>query len=201
MNKSSWLAWFAALAVALTVAGCSTSASSSQSAGDVAPKAPTTSTAATTAPPPGAGSPTAAPQTSSPAGSPSAAPVPTVSNGTQLGTYTFDLTNGYAAPLSDTAPGQTQMVQVNSAGTCDVVYNGGLGTCNQEKIISQPNGSVPTYASCTGGTIFLDGVSAVQGTSFCIIETNGRVAGVTVASVGTSSAYVSLKVTVWAYVP
>ena len=43
-------------------------------------------------------------------------------------------------------------------------------------------------------------MTPARGTSFCIIETSGQVAGVTVASVSSSSSYVSFKVTVWKYV-
>jgi hypothetical protein len=43
-------------------------------------------------------------------------------------------------------------------------------------------------------------MSADQGTAFCIVETSGRVAGITVASVSTSPYYLVLKVTLWQYV-
>jgi hypothetical protein len=202
------LARFTALTVALIaaglVAGCS--ATSSNSAAAVAPKAAaasvTASAAASATPTPL--SPTASPLTTSPVtASPatsSPAPLSTVGNGTQLGAYTFDLTNAYAAPLGPNAPTQAEMLQVNSAGSCDIVYNGDIGSCNQEKMISLPNGSVPTYSACTTGTIFETSVTPARGTSFCIIETSGQVAGVTVASVSSSSSYVSFKIAVWKYV-
>jgi len=201
------LAWFAALGVALTVAGlvagCSTASSSNPSSA-IAPKAAGASATASAAAPatPTNVSPTASPETSSPVtsspGTTSPAPVSTAANGTQLGAYAFDLTNGYSAPLGATAPTQSEMA---SGGSCDVQYNGDVYSCNDEKMISLPPGSAPSYSACTTGTIFVSDVAATQGSVFCIIESNGSVAGITVASAGTSpSYYVDLKVTVWTYV-
>jgi hypothetical protein len=68
-------------------------------------------------------------------------------------------------------------------------------------MISLPAGTTPTYSACTTGTVFEDNASPAQGTSFCIIETSGRVAGVTVTSMGSSLSYAGLQVTVWKYVP
>jgi len=67
-------------------------------------------------------------------------------------------------------------------------------------MVSLPNGSTPTYSACTTGTVFEDSAPLTQGTAFCIIETSGRVAGVTITSIGNSSAYVGLNVTLWKYV-
>jgi hypothetical protein len=202
------LARFATLTVALTAtglaAGCST-ASSSESAA-VAPKTGAASSAASagssatptsTASPVTASPVTASPATASPATA-SPAPVSTAGNGTQLGTYTITLTNGYSAALGPSAPTQAQIA---ANGSCDVQYNGDIYSCNYEKIISLPSGSTPTYSACTTGTLFETSPSVAQGTAFCIIETGGRVAGVTIATVGTSpSNYVNLSVTVWKYV-
>jgi hypothetical protein len=196
----------AALAVAVTVAGLlvGCSAGSSSGAAGVAPNgaatSPTASAAATSAQ--SQQPPTSAPATSAPATASTAttspAPVSTVGNGTQLGAYAFQLTNGYSAPLGPTAPTQAEMA---SGASCDVQYNGAIYSCNQEKIISLPNGSTPSYSACTTGTLFVSGVNATQGNVFCIIETNGSVAGITVTAAGSSpNYYVSLKVTVWKYV-
>jgi len=188
-----------AVAAVGLLAGCG---GSSNSSGLAATK--TQAAAPTTAPAANSGS-SAAP---APAGSSTApssatsspAPADTAGNGTLEGSYTFDITNTYEAPLGPTAPTQANIISVSTGGNCDVVYNGLLGSCNQERIIQLPNGSVPTYSACTTGTIYVPNVNAVQGTAFCIEETSGRVAGITVASVGTSSSYVSLKVIVWQYV-
>jgi hypothetical protein len=195
------LARFATLTVALTAAGlaagCST-ASSSESAA-VAPKTGAASSAASAASSatPTSPSSTASPVTVSPATA-SPAPLSTVGNGTQLGTYTITLTNGYSAALGPSAPTQAEIA---ANGSCDVQYNGEIYSCNSEKIISLPSGSTPTYSACTTGTLFETSPSLAQGTAFCIIETSGRVAGVTVAAVGSSpSNYVNLNVTVWKYV-
>jgi hypothetical protein len=115
-----------------------------------------------------------------------------------MGTYSFNLTNGYSAPLGSTAPTQAEMA---ANGSCDVSYNGEIYSCNQEKIISLPSGSTPTYSACTSGTIFATNISPTQGNVFCIVESSGKMAAVTVAAAGSSpNYYVSLKVTVWKYV-
>jgi hypothetical protein len=189
------LAWFATLAVALTVtgliAGCSTASSGKSSAATkTVSSSPTFSASAP-----------ASPTVSAPAPSPAAsspAPADTAGNGTEVGAYTFNLTQVYSAPLGPTAPTQSEIA---SGGSCDVQYNGEIYSCNSEKIISLPSGSTPTYSACTTGTIFVDGVNPTKGNAFCIIETSGQVAGVTVAGVGTSpNNYITLKVTVWKYV-
>jgi|GEM_PF-2867182 hypothetical protein len=195
----------ALLAVALTaaglVAGCSGTTSSSPAAA-LAPKGAGSTAASQAAPAtPTSLSPAASPVTS-PAISPSAtsSPVPasTVGNGTLEGTYSVQLTEPYSAPLGATAPTQAQIA---AGAACDVYYNGQLTSCNSEKIVSLPNGSTPSYSACTASTLFVDSASANQGTAFCIIETSGRVAGISVAAAGnTPSYYVTLKVSVWQYV-
>jgi hypothetical protein len=195
----------ALLAVALTaaglVAGCSGTTSSSPAAA-LAPKGAGSAAASQAAPAtPTSLSPAASPVTS-PAISPSAtsSPVPasTVGNGTLEGTYSVQLTEPYSAPLGASAPTQAQIA---AGAACDVYYNGQLTSCNSEKIVSLPNGSTPSYSACTASTLFVDSASANQGTAFCIIETSGRVAGISVAAAGnTPSYYVTLKVSVWQYV-
>jgi hypothetical protein len=195
----------ALLAVALTaaglVAGCAGTTSSSPAAA-LAPKGAGSAAASQAAPAtPTSLSPAASPVTS-PAISPSAtsSPVPasTVGNGTLEGTYSVQLTEPYSAPLGASAPTQAQIA---AGAACDVYYNGQLTSCNSEKIVSLPNGSTPSYSACTASTLFVDSASANQGTAFCIIETSGRVAGISVAAAGnTPSYYVTLKVSVWQYV-
>jgi hypothetical protein len=124
----------------------------------------------------------------------SPAPASTVGNGTLQGSYTFNLTNGYTAPLGPTAPTQGQIIQGGSS--CDISYSGYLYSCDSERIITLAGGSTPSYSACTTGTIFAGYEAATAGTAFCIVET-GRVAGISVASVDSSSDYVTLKVTVW----
>jgi|SRR5579863_2414605 len=196
----------AMLALALTAAGlaagCSTATHSSNSAGALAPKGAGSATA-TQAPATQASlSPAASPTVASPATSPSATssplPASTAGNGTLEGTYSFQLTEPYSAPLGATAPTQAQIA---AGAACDIYYDGEITSCNSEKIVSLPNGSTPSYSACTASTLFEDSASANQGTAFCIIETSGRVAGISVAAAGnTPSYYVTLKVSVWQYV-
>jgi NAD(P)-dependent dehydrogenase (short-subunit alcohol dehydrogenase family) len=50
------------------------------------------------------------------------------------------------------------------------------------KIVSLPNGSTPPYSACTHGHAIRERCGSDGGECFCIIETSGSVAGVTVAS-------------------
>ena len=182
----AWISAIAAVIVALTGAGffagrVSAPASSANQPNKIS---------ATTVP-------TAAPVSAGATASPSGAAA-TAGNGTLLGSYGFQLTNGYNAPLGPTAPTQSQIA---AGGAYDVGYNGDLYAGSNEKMISLPAGTTPTYSACTTGTVFEDNASPAQGTSFCIIETSGRVAGVTVTSMGSSQSYATLQVTVWKYVP
>jgi len=127
-------------------------------------------------------------------------PSSTAGNGTQLAAYGFQLTDGYAAPLGPAAPTQAQMVSVNSGGAYDIFYDGNITAGSDEKMISLPNGATPTYSSCTTGTAFISGATPDKGTAFCIIETNGQVAGVEISGLGSSPVTASFKVTVWKYV-
>jgi len=123
-------------------------------------------------------------------------PTPTTPNGTELGSYNFDLTNGYGAPLATTAPTRVQI----SAGTGDdIYYDGAISAQSGDQMLSLPAGSTPTFAACSSDTLIGGQQSAVRGTTFCIVE-NGYLAGVSVASIGTStsgSEYLVLDVTIW----
>jgi hypothetical protein len=118
-----------------------------------------------------------------------------VGNGTLEGSYTFNLTYDYAAPLGSTAPTQAQIVPAGN-GSCDISYEGYLYSCNSERMITLAGGSVPSYSACTTSTVFAGSENNTSGTAFCIEET-GKVAGVTVVSVNTTSSYITLKVSVW----
>jgi hypothetical protein len=66
-------------------------------------------------------------------------------------------------------------------------------------MISLPNGATPTYSACTAGTAFIQYAPLDKGTAFCIIETDGRVAGVELAALDSSPTSVILNATVWKY--
>ncbi len=193
-----WVAVLLTLALSGTLMACSSGSHSSNAPAALKPASGPASTGSPSAPA-STGSPSA--PASAPAASPattSPAAATTAGNGTELGAYTFNLTNGYSAPLGPTAPTQAEIA---SGGSCDVQYNGEIYSCNQEKIISLPSGSTPTYSACTTGTIFADEVNPTKGNVFCIIETSGQVAGIAVAAAGSSpNNYVTLTATVWKYV-
>ena len=183
----AWLSALAAVVVALTSAGFFAGRVSATSSHATQP--PKITKTAPTAPPVSPGG-SASPAALSGAG--------TAGNGTQLGSYSFQLTETYSAPLGPTAPTQSQIA---AGGAYDISYNGSVNSGTNEKMVSLPNGSTPTYSACTTGTLFEESAPTAPGTAFCIIETSGRMAGVTITSVGNSSAYIGLEVTVWKYVP
>lgn len=181
----AWIASLATLIVALTGAGFfagRVSASSSQSA-----QPPKTVTRTVTATP------------TSPQGASTSGTTSTTGNGTELGTYTFRLPSGYGAPLASTAPTQSEIAA--AGGADDITWPtelAPLSVGNGDQMVGLPNGSTPTYSSCTGNTTLQNVASTNQGTAFCIIETSGRVAGVAVTSiVRSTNSYITLQVTVW----
>jgi hypothetical protein len=86
-------------------------------------------------------------------------------------------------------------VQAGNA-SCDIAYEGYLYSCNSERMVTLAGGSIPSYSACTASTVFASNENSTSGTAFCIEET-GKVAGVTVVSVNTTSSYITLKVSVW----
>ena len=121
----AWISAIAAVIVALTGAGFFAGrVSAPASSGTQADRVSTTTV------------PTAAPVSAgtSASASPSGAAA-TTGNGTLLGSYSFQLTNGYNAPLGPTAPTQSQIA---AGGAYDVGYNGDLYAGDNEKMISLP---------------------------------------------------------------
>jgi hypothetical protein len=182
----AWIASLATLIVALTGAGFFAGRVTSSPA--VQPAKIVTKTVTDT---PTTGQGSATPQTSL------AGTAATADDGAQLGSYSFQLTNGYSAPLGPKAPTQSQIA---AGGAYDISYNGAVSAGSNEKIVSLPSGVTPTYSACTTGTVFEPFASVTQGITFCIIETTGLVAGVTLTSVSTTPTYVEFNVTIWRYV-
>jgi hypothetical protein len=186
-------AWIAALA---TVIGLVIGGGAGYTAGHVTatptptPKAAPRPTVTVTA--------TVTPPSNGNQGTTSPSPSDTAGNGTVLGAYSFRLTNGFTAPLGPTMPTQAEVTGSNVA--YDLYFNGQVEPGGDEKMIKLADGSVPSYSACTAGTAVVGSVPPDQGTAVCIIETSGRVAGVTVTSVGSSPFSLVFKVTVWQYV-
>ncbi len=63
----------------------------------------------------------------------------TEGNGTELGAYSFRLTNGYAAPLAASAPTQGQITQTSAS--YDIDFNGQIYPGSNERMISLTSGS------------------------------------------------------------
>src|SRR5262249_55203269 len=118
-----------------------------------------------------------------------------VANGTQLATYSFDLPAFHSAPLGISQPTRSEF---NPAGGGDIQYNGyaAIFAGNNEQILDL-GGAQPTYQGCAADTRIEGQASPTAGTTFCIVETGHRMAGVSVNSVGTTqtgSSYITLKV-------
>jgi hypothetical protein len=128
--------------------------------------------------------------------SPSVTSQSSVGNGAQLGAYTFELPQAHGTPLGPTKPSLSQFIDL---GPGDILYDGSITPGNSDQLLELPGGSTPTYQACKNNTLIENSAPATAGTAFCVIET-GRIAGVTVSSVGTTQPYdyyIVLNVTVW----
>jgi hypothetical protein len=118
------------------------------------------------------------------------------SNGTQLGSYTIELPQAYGTPLGPTKPTRSQFIE---EGAGDILYDGSITPGNGDQLLELAGGSTPSYQACAADTLIENQASATAGTAFCVVET-GRIAGVTVNSVGTTRPYdyyIVLNVTIW----
>jgi hypothetical protein len=117
-------------------------------------------------------------------------------NGTRLNTYSFQLPNGYWAPLGLTAPTRTQL---SNQSQLDIQYNGEFYFGSNDQLLALPNSSIPTYQACANNTQIENGglgLAAARGAAFCVVERR-IIAGVEVGSVNNNPAYVVLNVTIW----
>jgi hypothetical protein len=124
------------------------------------------------------------------------APASTVANGTQLASYTFDFPDNYTVPIGVTAPTQSQfnIDHLGDLTSSDVGAPLGLIPAGSDRMLSLAAGSTPTYQACAADTQLIDGLTAVSGAAFCLIEA-GRAVGVTVVSVEQS--YAVLHAVIW----
>jgi len=191
----AWIASIGTLIVALTGAGFF-AGRVTVTASNSPPKVITkTVTVTASAPATAASSPGNAP-TGSPAAS---------SDGELLGSYTVTLPRDGSATLGPTAPTAAQIL-ASSEG--DVVWeyeDGGapLGTGSGDQMVGLANGATPTYQACKNSTLATNTESSNPGTAFCVIETAGRMVGVTVKSVdiGINPVNIVLSVLVWSNSP
>lgn len=117
-------------------------------------------------------------------------------NGALLGSYHIDLAAGYSVPLGPTRPAQSEY---STAGTGDLakVYSR-LQPGGNDQMAQLPDGTAPTYQDCANATDFTGMILPTLGTSFCLIETTGLIAGAEVTAIGNaSSGDVIIKVAVW----
>jgi hypothetical protein len=129
---------------------------------------------------------------------------PLASGGTQLASYPVNLPPGYAVPLGVTPPTQSQFIHVGGFGDLVLNTSGLVGPGSNllplsgDKMILLKSGSTPTYKTCSTGTGFVSSVDNTTGAAFCLIEGTGKLAGISVSSIGSAQPYDSvLQVTVW----
>jgi hypothetical protein len=141
---------------------------------------------------------------SSPSGTPTASPAAS-SDGELLGSYTITLPRDGSATLGPTKP-TAQQILASSGG--DIIWDyedGGapLSTGSGDQMVGLANGTTPTYQACKNSTLATNSESSNPGTAFCIIETTGRMAGITVKSVdiGVNPVNIVLNVLVWSNSP
>jgi hypothetical protein len=194
-----------ALAV-LALAGCGKAAASTTTASSARPSVAASATVAPSSPAPSSlpSSAAAAPSVS-PGVSTTSGAATTPANGTLLGSYTFTLPQYGSAPLGAAAPDQAQIL---SATGRDVIWNTGAGgaplqTGGGDQMLSLPSGATPTYQACKTDTLTSDEESNNAGTAYCLIETTGEMAGVTVVSANLAQTpwYLVLHVMVWENAP
>lgn len=92
------------------------------------------------------------------------------------------------------------MAEYGSGSSYDVEYSGEFGAlfpATGEQMLKLPSGSTPSYAACTASTLVIEDEPADPGVAFCIHETSGLMAGVTVITTGISPTSVTLKVALW----
>jgi hypothetical protein len=131
-------------------------------------------------------------------------PSSSASPGTQLASYPVKLPPGYSVPLGVTPPTQSQFIHVGGLGDLNLNTTGLVGPGSNflplsgDKMILLQSGSTPTYEACSTGTGFVSSVDNTTGAVFCLIEGTGKVAGISVSSIGSAQPYYSvLQVTIW----
>lgn len=185
---------FVALATAIgSLSGCAGGTATSASQATASPTAATTTTTDTTT----TDTTTTEATSSDAAASTTPTSIPSgVANGTQLATYSFDLPALYSTALGVGKPSRTDF---NPPSGSDI-SNDGYGRLASNEQVLDLGGAAPTYQGCVDDNRIESHASATAGTTFCVVETGHRIAGVTVKSVGkteSGSSYVTLDVTVW----
>lgn len=125
----------------------------------------------------------------------SSSPPAAATAGTQLGSYPVDLTGSYGVPLGPARPAPSQY---SADGIGDLVkIDSRIGPGGADQMVLLPDGTDPTYQQCKSATNFSGQIVPVTGSSFCIIETTGYIAGAEVTAVGPTVSNVNFTITVW----
>jgi hypothetical protein len=131
---------------------------------------------------------------------PSAESVATPAKGTPVGSYSIDLASGYAVPLGASKPAQSAFSETG-VGDLEKVYSRlQPASAGDDQLESLPEGTTPTYATCSSDTDFSGMIIPYVGTSFCLTETSGLLVGgvVTALSSGDyASNTATIHISVW----
>jgi hypothetical protein len=134
--------------------------------------------------------------------SPSATQQAARTGGKLLGSYTATLPDGYYVPIGPSSPVNSQL---STTGGGDLIYTTMAGSTEISPVTSQSTmasfSGTPTYRGCVDDTDEQPGVSASQGTSFCLYE-SGIIAGGIVVYINPTEinpTSVMVKITVWSH--
>ena len=153
--------------------------------------------------PGGSGSAASSGSSASPAGSASS-PVTgqsSVANGTPLGSYSIDLATGSTVSLGSTQPPPSAFSSTGN-GDLEKVYSR-LQPAGDDQMETLPDGAAPTYQECSTDTDSTGMIIPYVGTSFCLTETSGLIAGGEVTAISSgdfASNVVTIHIFIWRHV-
>ncbi len=131
----------------------------------------------------------------------SSGPASVTANGALLGSYSIDLASGYTVSLGSTQPPQSAFSSTGN-GDLEKVYSR-LQPAGDDQLEALPDGATPTYQGCSTDTDFTGIIIPYVGTSFCLTEPSGLIAGgeVTATSSGDfASNSVTIHIFIWHHV-
>ena len=111
----------------------------------------------------------------------SSGPASATANGTPLGSYSIGLASGYTVSLGSTQPPQSAFSSTGN-GDLEKVYSR-LQPAGDDQMEALPDGAMPTYQECSTDTDFTGMIIPYVGTSFCLTEASGLIAGGEVAAI------------------
>lgn len=124
-------------------------------------------------------------------------------NGALLGSYSIQLASGYTVSLGPTQPPQSAYSSTGN-GDLEKVYSRlELPSNSGDQLAALPDGATPTYQECSADTDFPGMIIPDVGTSFCLIETSGLIAGGEVTAISSgdfANNVLTIHIFVWRHV-